>query len=108
MNVSRPGSRWHAAVDKRRWRAVRRTVFDLDGWRCRPCGKAGRMEVDHVTPLHKDGDPWAESDLQTLCRGCHIEKTRQEMRASRWSPSPHGCGVRGTFAVGHGKANRWP
>ena len=27
-------------------------VRDLDGWRCRLCGKSGRLEVDHVVPLH--------------------------------------------------------
>ena len=36
------------------------------------------MEVDHVTPIQQGGDPWTESNLQTLCRACHITKTRRE------------------------------
>ena len=38
------------------------------------------MEVDHVVPLDKGGDPWALDNLQALCRGCHIEKTAAENR----------------------------
>ena len=37
-------------------------------------------EVDHVQPLQWGGDPWALDNLQVLCRGCHIEKTRRENR----------------------------
>ena len=33
-----------------------------------------------IRPLDKGGDPWVESNLQCLCRGCHIEKTRAENR----------------------------
>ena len=31
-------------------------------------------------PMHKHpgDDPWDESGLQALCRGCHIQKTRLE------------------------------
>ena len=57
---------------------TRAAVLDRDGWRCRGCGRAGKMEVDHVVPLHKGGAPYALSNLQTLCRGCHVEKTRRE------------------------------
>ena len=71
-------SRHHAHLNARRWDAVRRAVFERDGWRCVQCGKAGRLEVDHVVPLKRGGDPWALNNLQTLCRACHIAKTRSE------------------------------
>lgn len=73
-------SHHHTPLDATRWRAVRRQVFERDGYRCRNCGRAGRLECDHVLPLKLGGDPWALDNLQTLCRACHIEKTRGENR----------------------------
>ena len=67
-------------LNRARWAKVRRQVLDRDGWRCVKCGKAGRPEVDHVLPLHLGGDAWALDNLQTLCRACHIQKTRGENR----------------------------
>ena len=61
----------------RRWGRVRRAVLDRDNWRCRQCGRAGRLEVDHIDPdPHRD--PFDASNLQALCRACHISKTRIE------------------------------
>ena len=65
-------------LNKRRWDAVRRRVLERDGWRCTKCGRPGRLEVHHLTPLHRGGDPWAMSNLETLCRGCHIEAGRRK------------------------------
>ena len=72
-------SRHHARLDRRRWRIVRLEVLERDGWRCQHCGRYGN-EVDHVTPLQwePDQDPYALAGLQTLCRACHIAKTRDE------------------------------
>lgn len=53
-------------------------MFERDGHRCRNCGKAGRLECDHIVPLAKGGAPLDPANLQTLCRSCHIEKTRAE------------------------------
>ena len=75
----------HRALDWRRWSIVRRAVFERDGYRCVACGRAGRLECDHVTPLGRGGDPWDPNNLQTLCRSCHIEKTRGE---NRREPTP--------------------
>ena len=68
-------------LDRRRWNRTRRRVFDRDGYRCRSCGKAGRLECDHVTPIQHGGDPWDMANLQTLCAPCHIRKTRAEWEA---------------------------
>ena len=73
-------SRRHVCLHARRWARVRRAVLDRDGWRCRRCRRVGRMEVDHVVPLDRGGDPWDMANLQTLCRGCHIAKTAAENR----------------------------
>lgn len=58
---------------------VRRKVLDAANWRCAVCGRYAN-EVDHIRPLHRGGDPWAESNLQAICRNHHIEKTRAENR----------------------------
>ena len=73
-------SKRHKRLDPRRWARTRRAVFERDGWRCRKCGKAGRLECDHVIPLEKDPDqdPYAVEGCQTLCRPCHIKKTAHE------------------------------
>ena len=76
------GSRLHAALDRKRWQLVRLRVFERDGWRCVRCGRAGRLECDHVVPLREGGDPWDKAGLQTLCRGCHIAKSAGESRES--------------------------
>ena len=70
----------HLKIDNRRWTALRRRVFERDGYRCRSCGKAGRLEADHIKPLHKGGRPYDPANLQTLCRTCHIRKTADENR----------------------------
>ena len=61
-----------------RWRKLRRQVFNRDAWRCQSCGKAGKLECDHVIPVHRGGAFWDISNLQALCVGCHIRKTAIE------------------------------
>lgn len=80
-------SRRHAHLHTRRWGATRRAVFDRDGWRCVRCGRAGRLECDHIAPLEWDPgqDPYDPDGCQTLCRDCHKEKTRCE---NRREPTP--------------------
>ena len=55
-------------------------MLDAANWRCRKCGKAGRLELDHVQPVSKGGKWWAESNTQILCRQCHFLKTGSENR----------------------------
>ena len=38
------------------WERIRRAAFERDGWRCCACGRPGRLEAHHVTPLHKGGE----------------------------------------------------
>ena len=75
------GSRTRARlINRSRWRVVRKVVLERDGYRCRSCGCAGKLEVDHVVALADGGDTWASDNLQTLCRRCHIKKTANENR----------------------------
>ena len=70
----------------RRWDVVRRLALDRDGWRCVLCGRAGRLEVDHIKPLKDGGDMWDLANLQSLCRPCHFQKTASENGIPRLRP----------------------
>ena len=72
-------SRLHRQTHNRTWARIRREVLDRDGWRCQACGKPGRLEVDHILPLHLGGTNDL-GNLQALCRGCHISKSSAERR----------------------------
>ena len=76
---SRRGSRFHAALNRRRWTRVRREVLARDGWRCVECGRPGRLEAHHIQPLHKGGAPFDLENIETRCRGCHIEAHRRQL-----------------------------
>ena len=65
-------------AERRRWERLRLEILARDGYRCRSCGRAGRLEIDHVTPISKGGDLWNPSNLQALCRPCHLRKTARE------------------------------
>ena len=65
-------------VGSRRWQRLRRYILKRDKWRCRICGRPGRMEIDHLVPLEQGGDPWEPSNLAATCRTCHIRKTAAE------------------------------
>ena len=71
----------HLKMDRKRWRSVRLQVLERDGWRCRKCGRYGKIEVDHVKPIKRGGAVYAMENLQCLCRGCHIQKTKVENMA---------------------------
>ena len=64
-----PGPRRRAGAGYDR---MRRRILDAHGWRCARCGRAGRLELHHVTPIDKGGED-IESNLQPLCRPCHFE-----------------------------------
>ena len=70
----------HVRLNHTRWQAARKAVFRRDGWRCTACGRPGRLEAHHVTPLEKEPnqDPYDPNDLATLCRSCHIDLHRRE------------------------------
>lgn len=65
------------------WDRRRRRVLERDGYTCQACGDRGgpygdvELHVDHILPKSRGGSH-REENLQTLCRGCHDAKTRQE------------------------------
>ena len=67
----------------KRWQVVRLKALDRDNWQCVKCGKLAR-EVDHIIPLDRPGaDMYALGGLQSLCKKCHISKTRLENTTHR-------------------------
>ena len=72
--------------NRRQWRKVRLLALDRDAWTCTKCGKAGRLEVDHRVPLEDGGALYDLDNLQTLCRGCHFDKSRGERRGREADP----------------------
>ena len=81
-------SKNHVRLHRRRWEAVRKAVFERDGWRCVMCGAAGRLECDHVTSLEREPgqNPYDPNRLQSICRSCHVAKTARENRRERLTP----------------------
>ena len=85
-----------ATTNPRRWQVVRRLVLKRDGYRCRACGKAGRLEVDHIIPVVRGGPWWDAEGLQTLCLACHFFKSKIERMGPRdpeldkWKRIAHG------------------
>ena len=73
-------SRNHLVLDPKRWQQVRRKVFDRDGYRCVQCRHSGRLECDHIVPLDQGGELYDPVNLQSLCKSCHVRKTRTENR----------------------------
>ena len=73
-------SRHHRQTPAREWEGIRERTFAEQGRRCGKCGKAGALEVHHVKPL-KEGGTNDPSNLQVLCRDCHIGAHRPVMGA---------------------------
>ena len=69
MQVTTKASRTSRAA----WRRLRVEVLTRDGWRCRKCGKAGRLEVHHVDHNPRND---ALGNLVTWCVSCHVEHHR--------------------------------
>ena len=58
------------------WDLRRREILERDGYRCRECGRPGRLEVDHVVPL-KAGGSDDHDNLRALCKDCHLARHRK-------------------------------
>ena len=69
----------HTKLNGKKWAKIRQRVLNRDNWRCQQCGRYGN-QVDHIQPLQKGGAEYDLENLQVLCRGYHIEKTRMENR----------------------------
>jgi 5-methylcytosine-specific restriction protein A len=77
-----------------KWQKIRKEALKRDDYICVQCRKAGKVAaahaVDHITPKASGGGDEL-SNLQSLCRDCHKDKTAQESTQAR----------RGGNAAGH-------
>ena len=70
-------------------KTIRKHIRQRDYCECAQCGEYDpRFEVDHIRPLYEqkyksndeiDWSYWDERNLQTLCRKCHKEKTKDDV-----------------------------
>ena len=68
------------------WAHVRRAVLERDAWKCRQCGRRGRLEVHHIASLAAGGAAYDLDNCRALCRGCHFAQHREENRLRGVSP----------------------
>ena len=61
------------AISTGKWKKLRITILDRDGWQCAICNKPGHT-VDHIIPRVKGGDMWSPDNLQVLCKSCNSSK----------------------------------
>lgn len=61
-------------VKGRRWRSLRLSVLERDGYKCVRCRRNYRLEVDHIKPVSEGGAEFDAANCQTLCRNCHLAK----------------------------------
>ena len=84
-----PVMRSNAAVlGSAQWARVRKAMKNRAGWRCQRCGRPGRLEVHHKTPLERGGAPFDPDNLECLCRTCHIAHHRaRNLNRNRREPT---------------------
>lgn len=67
-------SRWPYTT--KQWRFTRAAKLSASPW-CEHCGKPAN-QVDHIVAVAAGCDPFDPKNLQSLCQGCHSEKTASE------------------------------
>ena len=60
----------HHRESKRGWAGIRARAIRQAGRRCQTCGRPGRLEVHHPTPLSEGGTH--DQPLEVTCRDCHL------------------------------------
>lgn len=78
MPTTWTSSRRHARG--RRWVTLRAAKLRSQPYCQHPNCHHLADEVDHITPISEGGDEWNWTNLASLCRPHHREKTRREAR----------------------------
>ena len=74
------------------WQRARKEALERDQKLCRECGGGApdvAVEVHHVRPLHKGGEPFGLWNLVTLCADCHSEADRVALAYWQHEPEVH-------------------
>lgn len=83
MEPPRPRELTDAERERRRVDGrTKRRIMERDEYRCVKCASHRDLEVDHVVPIASGGTS-DDENLQTLCKPCHRDKTRDEREAAR-------------------------
>jgi len=76
------------------WSSIVADIFERDNYTCLNCGYkttiysdcfgqehkiVDQLECDHIIPVALGGDPLDKSNMQTLCKKCHREKTKKDI-----------------------------
>ncbi len=73
------------------WDSARSYVMLRDRYTCQLCGtrrRARELDVDHRIEIARGGAALQYANLQTVCRPCHREKTRQFAKSLAAMPDP--------------------
>ena len=70
-------SRFHQGLNRRWWARARAEAMTRAGWRCARCGRHGRLDCHHRTPLSEGGAPYDQRNIEVLCRACHYTESGQ-------------------------------
>lgn len=69
------------------WALARKLALKRDKYTCVRCGSTENLTVDHIIPLmgrgYRSGCYHHLSNLQTLCHGCHVDKTNNDLAFQR-------------------------
>jgi len=81
----RSGGKLYGSHTEGEWLALRRQVFERDGFACRYCGEVNlqRPQCDHVIPRALGG-PHSLENMVTACGPCNNSKGAR--RLEEWRP----------------------
>ena len=63
-------------------KGMRDNCLKRDNYICRHCNKhfkSSKLDGDHIIPAAIGGNEWDLDNMQTLCKECHIEKTKKDL-----------------------------
>jgi 5-methylcytosine-specific restriction enzyme A len=84
LHQARQDRRYHQAPHRRvyktaAWQRLRKRLLQDHPWCQSPGCHQPATDVDHIVPLADGGEPFDETNLQTLCKRHHSQKTQREV-----------------------------
>lgn len=57
-------------LDHDRYRELKQTILERDGWKCQHCGRRDQLQVHHIVRRSRAGAD-CQQNLVALCSNCH-------------------------------------